>query len=138
MNFSAEERLVRASLRVAMHIRGLWEEKGSSDTRLLEALLLPDELTVVGRSKLAKSRPCREHVVPRLVVIHECHEMLKNGASDEAVAQVIRDNTKIVLISKEERDVLDRALSLRQTMPQGWKFGDDPFARLKAAKIEWS
>jgi len=45
--YSFEERYQRACLRAAMNIRGLWEEKGSSDTRLIEGLLLPDEFTVV-------------------------------------------------------------------------------------------
>lgn len=126
-----------------MHIRGLWEEKGSSDTRLLEALLLPDELTVVGCSTAVGGvvkNARREHVVPRLVIIRKCHEMLAAGQSDEAVAKVIRDHTKIVWISKEECERLDRVagLGLRQTMPAGWRFGDDPFARLSAARIEWA
>ena len=69
VTFSPAERLERASLRVAMHIRGMWEEKGSSDTRLLEALFLPDELTVVGRSRSYEGKGHREHVVPRLVII---------------------------------------------------------------------
>ncbi len=137
--YSNEERFERASLRVAMHIRGLWEEKGSSDTRLLEALFIPDELTVVGRS-YAENATRREHVVPRRVIVHECHEMLKRKETDEALAKLIRDNTKIVLISKEESERLDRVdqVNHRQTMPDGWKFGDDPFARLKKAKIEWT
>ncbi|WP_421739979.1 hypothetical protein [Caulobacter sp.] len=122
-----------------MHIRGLWEEKGSSDTRLLEALLIPDELTVVGRS-YAENATRREHVVPRLVIVKECHQMLEREQSDEALAKLIRDNTRIVLISKEESERLDRVdqTNHRQTMPAGWKFGDDPFARLKKAEIEWA
>jgi len=76
-DFSRAERLERASLRVAMLIRGMWEEKGSSDTRLLETLLLPDDLTIVGRSRALRGKGRREHVVPRLVIIAECHKMLR-------------------------------------------------------------
>lgn len=139
IEFSPAERLERASLRIAMHIRGMWEEKGSSDTRLLEALFLPDELTVVGRSRAFNGKGRREHVVPRLVIIKECHRMIEAGETDQAVAELIRNHAKIVLISAEECERLDRSahLGLRQSMPVGWKFGDDVFARLNMAKIEW-
>ena len=65
--------------------------------------------------------------------------MLEAGASDEHVARFLRDQVRIVLISKEECERLDRkaGLGLRQTMPEGWTFGDDLFARLKSADIEW-
>ena len=47
---------------------------------------------------------------------------------------------KIVMISKAERLRLDFELGLKVSMPEGWSFDDenaDPFARLKAAGIEW-
>lgn len=138
--FSHEELWKRASLRAAVHMRGLWEEKGSSDTRLLESLFLPDAYTVVGRSIAISGRGRREHVIPRLVVVEECHRMLDAGASDEDVAAFIRAHIKVVIISDEERRRLDHVseLGLRQCMPNGWTFGDDPYARLSAAGILWS
>ncbi|MGN6363667.1 hypothetical protein [Asticcacaulis taihuensis] len=138
--YTSGERLERACLRVAMHIRGLWEEKGSSDTRLLDGLFLPDEFTVVGKSLNYDGRGRREHVVPRLVVIKECHDMLERGEGDREIAKFIRDHVKIVLISQEEQERLDRReqLALRQTMPSGWTFGGDVYARLTHAGIEWS
>jgi hypothetical protein len=137
--FSKAELFDRAALRVAAHIRGLLEEKGSSDTRLLEALFIPDELTVVGRSRACVGEGHREHVVPRRVVIKECHRMIETGATDAEVARFIRDTVRIVRISDEERRRLDSRdqLGLRQEMPAGWKIGGDLFARLKAAQIEW-
>ena len=137
--YSREDRLERACLRVAMHIRGLYEEKGSSDTRLLEGLFLPDELVLAGRSRAYTGKGRREHVVPRLVIIKECHDMLERGETDEAVAVFIREHVKIVMISDEECSRLDRSaqLGLRQTMPNGWKVGDDVFERLRVAQIEW-
>lgn len=123
-----------------MHIRGLWEEKGSSDTRLVEGLFLPDEFTVVGQSLSYAGRGRREHVIPRLVVVSEIHRMLERDATDAEIAAFIREHVKIVKITHEERDRLDRRdqLGLRQCMPTGWRFGDDVFARLKAAEIQWS
>ncbi len=142
-SYSKEQRLQRACLRVAMVIRGLWEEKGSSDTRLLEGLLLPDELTVVGRSvalENGEGKVRREHVVPRRAIIMKCHDMLADGQSDEAIAKIIRDNTKIVLVSEAECERLDRVkhMNLKQKMPGGWEFGGDVFARLQVAGIEWT
>lgn len=137
--YSPAERLDRASLRVAMLIRGMWEEKGSSDTRLLEAPLLPDDLTVVGESLGTGGRWHREHVVPRLVVIKRCHEMLEMQASDDDIAKVIRDFVKIVRITHQESQRLDLQanLGLKQSMPHGWGFDGDPYARLRAAGIQW-
>lgn len=122
-----------------MHIRGLWEEKGSSDTRLLESLFIPDGFTVVGRSDACGEQARREHVIPRRVLVKECHRRLENGESDAALATFLRDHVKVVIISEEERQRLDRwkHLGLRQKMPSGWQFGDDIFARLNAAGISW-
>ncbi len=65
--------------------------------------------------------------------------MLEAGAADNEIAAFIRDNVLIVLITQEECERLDRVanLGLRQKMPEGWSFGDDPYARLRAASIEW-
>lgn len=138
--YTKAERLERASLRAAMHIRGLWEEKGSSDTRLLEGLMLPDELTLAGRSRGWTDGGRREHVVPRKIVVEECHRLLAAGESDAVIAAVIRDHVRIVLITREECERLDRraGLGLRQRMPDGWRFGDDIYARLTAAGIDWA
>lgn len=138
--YTDAERLERACLRTAMHIRGIWEETGGSDTRLLDSLFISDALTTVGRSPNYESGRCREHVVPRRVIIMECREMLKRGEGDVAIAKLIERHNKIVLISREERDRLDRRehLGLRQSMPKDWTFGGDIYARLHLAGIEWS
>lgn len=137
--YSKAERLERACLRAARNIGELWEEKGSSDTRLLDGVLFPDELTVVGRSLAYADKGHREHVVPRLVIAVRCHEMFAAGASDAEVAQFIREHLAIVLITNEECERLDRKdqFALRQTMPADWAVGGDIFARLTAAGITW-
>ena len=137
--FSREERLERACLRVAMVIRGMWEEKGDSDSRLFD-WLIPDDLTVVGRSHAYDGVGRREHVVPRKVIADECHKMLKAEQSDRALADYIKHHLRIVRISHEECQRLDQKLQLglRQSMPTDWKIGDDVYARLTAAGIEWS
>jgi hypothetical protein len=138
--FTDAELLDRACLRVAGLIRGMWEEKGSSDTRLLEEPLLPDRLTVVGRSRALRpgDKARREHVVPRLVILKACHAMLP-AAADVEIAAFIRDHVRIVMITEDEQHRLDHrdALGLRQTMPKEWVPGGDLYARLRAADIAW-
>jgi len=140
VKYTREERWDRACLRVAIVIRGMWEEKGSSDSRLLESMMLPDDLTMVGKSVALTGRGRREHVVPRLVIVNECHRMLACGATDAEVAAYIKDHVRIVLVTDEERLRLDRVdqMGLRQTMPPGWMPGHDIFARLAAADIVWT
>lgn len=138
-NFSDAELLERASLRVAMFMRGMWEEKGSSDSRLLFDPWMPDRLTTMGRSHACTGKIYREHVVPRVLIAREVHKMFGDGRSDADVARYIRDHVKIVEITKEEADRLDRAnqTNLKTRMPDGWAAGGDVYARLAAAGIAW-
>lgn len=136
--FTDEEKKHRAFLRAAMVIRGLWEEKESSDTRLLQEPLILDALVTVGESIRGKGR--REHVVPRAVLCETAHQMLADGASDEEVAAMLMKFLKIVHIHPEEQVLLDSSkhFNLRQCMPDTWSALDGcEFARLKAAGIEY-
>ena len=138
-NFTREERLHRASLRVAHVMRGMWEEKGASHSRLLEPPLIDDELVTIGRSRACGDKLHREHVIPCILIVRECHRLLAAGRDDEEIAAFIREHVKIVHISSDEARRLDRVseLGLKQRMPEGWRFGDDPFARFEAAGVEW-
>ena len=51
------------------------------------------------------------------------------------VAQMIKNNLAIVLITNEEATLLDNELDMQTSMPEGWQFGNDIFARLNIAKI---
>jgi hypothetical protein len=140
--FSHEEMLGRAFYRIAWNIRSMWEEKGSSDTRLLIEPMIPDDFVLVGQSKAAvdKANQYKEHVVPRMMICEECHRMFEHGACVEDVGRFIRKYLKIVLLTKEEQDRLDKwaNLKLRQSMPTGWTFRDGSvFARLEFARIEF-
>ena len=140
--FSRAELLERASLRVAMHIRGVWEERGSSDTRLLEGLFLPDDLTVVGRSRglAADDIGRREHVVPRLRVIRECIALIKADRPDAEIADFIARHVKIVQVTREECARLDRARGKggsKQDTPADWMVGDNIYLRLHREGILW-
>jgi hypothetical protein len=78
----------------------------------------------------------REHIVPCIMIHNEAIRMVLDGSPRTEVAQMIAANLAIVRITKSEADLLDRQLKLKTTMPEGWKFGDDVFARLNVAKIQ--
>jgi hypothetical protein len=135
--FTKEELLRRACLRAAFVMRSMWEEKGSSDTRLLDSPIVPDELVLVGES--LKGKEHREHVVPRVVICDQCHKIFAGGGSIEEAANYIRQHLKIVLISREEQIHVDSAAKMgwRQCMPPDWSPGGNVFARLDAAGINY-
>ncbi|MCV2361706.1 hypothetical protein LNV08_22320 [Paucibacter sp. TC2R-5] len=98
--------------------------------------LIPDSFVLFGRSKKGADR--REHVVPRVVLCREAHDMFGRGESIKAVADLLRKYLKIVLISIEEKHHLDHEIGLKQRMPDGWSFEEGcTFARLHAANIEF-
>lgn len=138
-DYTAEERLERATHRVAQVIRGMWQEKGSSDSRLLNPPLIPDDLVVAGHSA-AEGATYREHVVPRRVIVAACHDMLAASDSDATVNQMaayIRDHLKIVYVTPDEAMKLNKA-GTRQHMPANWVAGGNLFARLDAAGVVWA
>jgi hypothetical protein len=122
-----------------MFMKGMWEEKDSSDSRLLFDPWIPDRLTIVGRSRACTGQIYREHVIPRVYIAKEVHRMLAEKRRDDEVAKYILDHVKIVEISKQEAELLDLKINsnLKTKMPEGWQAGGDVYARLKAAGIEW-
>lgn len=113
---------------------------------LLEADKL-DHLITVGQSvKAPEDNPYREHVVPCVLIHNEVIRILLDAgvrqnevpeAVIQQVAKLIEDNLAIVLISREEQNLIDVEMGLRTSMPKDWAFGDDIYARLNAAGIEW-
>ena len=80
----------------------------------------------------------REHIVPCVMIIEEAFRMFdEDDASVAEVAVMIQQNLFIVHIPAEKARVLDVDLKLKTTMPEGWKFGDNVFARLDAANIDY-
>ena len=129
----------RAFSRVAEFMYDRWQEikaeDGNFDTRLLDPPLILDCYVSVGEAK----EGCREHVIPRKVICEACKEMFKKGKSIDAVAKFIEKHLKIVRISKQEQQKLDKksGLNLKQRMPEGWSFRNgDIYARLRAAGIK--
>ena len=76
----------------------------------------------------------REHAVPITMIIDRIFTMIKDGATDAEIIEMIRKNLIVVHIKEKQAEYLDITLGLRTTMPKGWKFGDDPLARIKLLK----
>ncbi len=136
--YSNEEMLQRTFYRIAWNVHHMWEETGHSDTRLFMEPIVHDKFVTVGQS--ISGGTYKEHVVPRVMICTQCHLMFDNGESISTVADFIRKFLKIVLISKDEQNRLDKKinLNLRQKMPNGWTFENGcEFERLKVAGIEY-
>lgn len=98
-----------------------------------------NHIITIGESvNRSDSNSYREHVVPCVLIYNEIIRMLIAGCSITEVAQMIKNNLAIVLITNEEAYTLDSAdrLDMQTSMPVGWKFGDSIFARLEAAGIK--
>ena len=138
LDHSKKHLLRRACERVAYVMKGMLEDKGSTDTRLFGPPLIPDDLVAIGRSQ---DDACyREHVIPRLVICNHAEEMLKQGSSTIDLASFIADHLKIVHLTRSQSDLLNKKIhfNLRQRMPDGWNFGEDHFARLHEASIPYT
>ena len=132
--YTQEEIEFRAFQRAAYVIQSCWEDGSGIHTRLFD-LLIPDRFIEKGES--VKGRAHREHVVPCVLIVNECKSMFAHGRSIDDVAKAIQDHLFIVRISKDEAKLLDVALQLKTTMPEGWVFGESsPFARIKSAGIQ--
>ena len=97
-----------------------------------------DKLITVGKSEnWTEDNSYREHVVPCDLIIENAFIMFENGSSIEEVSVMINQNLFIVLITPQEANILDSKLGMKTTMPEGWEFGDNVFARLDTAGIKY-
>jgi hypothetical protein len=99
-----------------------------------------DELIVIGRSPTCHTAPYREHVVPVSLIREEAKNLAEKGAPARVIAEFIRCHLFVVIISEEQALLLNKPLdqggrSLKNSMPEGWIFGDDPLERLRSAGI---
>lgn len=109
---------------------------GLENTRaLLEGDSIDHLITIGESTKRTKENSYREHIVPCILIYNQAVTMTMEKASITEIAQMIKANLAIVLISNEEASLLDNELDMQTSMPEGWKFGDDVFARLKTAGI---
>jgi len=95
-----------------------------------------DHFITIGESvKRTKENTYREHIVPCIMIFNQAVTMTIEKRSVTEVAQMIKNNLAIVLITNEEAELLDNELDMQTSMPEGWKFGDSVFARLDTAGI---
>lgn len=110
---------------------------GLENTRaLLEGDSIDHLITIGESTKRTKENTYREHIVPCILIYNEAITMTTNKRPVTEVAQMIKNNLAIVLITKEEAEKLDGELDMQTSMPEGWQFGDNVFARLDVAKIQ--
>jgi len=110
---------------------------GLENTRALLEGDSIDHLITIGESvKRTKENTYREHIVPCILIYNQAVTMTMEKRSVTEVAQMIKNNLAIVLITNEEAELLDNELDMQTNMPENWKFGDDVFARLTTAQIQ--
>ena len=76
----------------------------------------------------------REHAVPCTMLRDKVYTMIKDGDTDDQIVDMLKKNLIVVNITEKQAEYLDIKLGLRTTMPKGWKFGDDPLARINLLK----
>jgi hypothetical protein len=109
---------------------------GLENTRALLEGDSIDHLITIGESvNRTKENSYREHIVPCIMIYNQAITMTLEKCSVTEIAQMIKNNLAIVLITNEEAEKLDNELDMQTSMPEGWKFGDDVFARLKVANV---
>lgn len=110
---------------------------GLENTRALLEGDSIDHLITIGESvNRTKENTYREHIVPCILIYNEAITMTMNNHPVAEVAQMIKNNLAIILITNEEAEKLDNELDMQTSMPEGWTFGDNIFARLNFANIK--
>jgi sulfur transfer complex TusBCD TusB component (DsrH family) len=110
---------------------------GLENTRALLEGDSIDHLITIGESvKRTKENTYREHIVPCILIYNQAVTMTMEKRSVTEIAQMIKNNLAIVLITNEEAELLDNELDMQTSMPEGWNFGDSVFARLTVAQIQ--
>jgi hypothetical protein len=98
-----------------------------------------DDIFFIGRSRAAArlkddSRCWREHIVPLSFIRDRVVELLEEGVSATELADFLFTHVRVVLLTNEERLLVDA--EYQSTMPDGWEWYGDKFARLRICGIE--
>lgn len=104
-----------------------------------------NEVQIVGRSAACRAAGLwwgdtgtwREHVIPVNRVLSEARRLAASGTNAARIAHFLKANLTVFILTAAEAEGLDSMPGLQNDMPQGWNWGDDPFARLDAAGIEF-
>lgn len=114
------------------------EDQGMLDLArdLLEGDSINHLITIGESVNRTADNTYREHIVPCVMLHNHVIDLTLDNTPYTEVAQVIKQNLAIVLVTPQEASVMDSDLGLKTTMPEGWQFGDSIFARLDAAGIK--
>jgi hypothetical protein len=98
-----------------------------------------DGLITIGKSAAVLADPTtatwREHLVPCVMLKDRAVEMFQDGATVPQVAQMLKENLAILIITQDEAKLVDS--KYQTVMPEGWQWGDSVFARLDAMGVAY-
>lgn len=96
-----------------------------------------DHLITVGHSAMRTTdQSYREHPVPCIMIHNELIAMYLRKCSLTEMAQFLKQHLAIILVHPKEAEKMDSELGLRTTMPEGWTWGGNIFARLDSAEVK--
>ena len=107
-----------------------------NDTLHCEGLEI-DDFFSQSNSKYFQKRLRFEHVIPYKFYIEELYGLFRNNAFDLGMFKSCMKSINVCIVLDTENSRLDKMY--KSDMPQGWRWGDEPFARYKEADIKiWS
>ncbi len=110
----------------------------SATTKVFDGLRTKTAREILLQEKNKRANKTRyDHVVPLNLLISRMEQIAKGKTPTQWRRQfkrLLNDNLFMVLLTKEEDVCLNG--QWRSEMPEGWQFGDNPFARYLAAKID--
>ena len=86
------------------------------------------------RADPKKCRLVMEHSQPVGLVLRNLVEGTTTTANE--IAEILRSSLGVFVVVSRAEDQSINAAGFRQRMPQGWKPGDDPMARYRAAGLD--
>jgi len=103
--------------------------------------LLPGKKLNVGKRKEGSKNTkdagyTKEHLIPTAVIYDAMKDSVFNNNVNDSFDIIMKDNFQ-VLLNSDDDDSINKA-GFRDKMPNGWKFGDDPWERYKASGIDLS
>lgn len=84
------------------------------------------------RAQAADAVCIHEHVVPRVVITRHLIEQRIVNVDEIAIA--LNVHCLAAVVTKSDDEELN-SYHLRESMPDGWQWGDDPWARYRVAKL---
>lgn len=138
--FTREQNENEIFMKIAKRYRHAIDNQDQDMLDLARQLLNGDSIDhIITRGESQSRTPLdtyREHIVPCVMIHNHAIKMTQENESLTKIAHMIATNLAIVLISNAEQQLLDIELGWRTTMPDGWEFGQDPFARITGANIQ--